>query len=393
MLRSIALGCLPSRFAIAALIAAPTLVACDDADPCKDKSPGTICTTVGTHVAGLGDEGQAPLETDLYLPMDVSIGPDNLPYLVDWNNHRIRVVRDGGVFTIAGTGYLGDALDPITGKSSGPALEVSLNHPTHILFSESGDAIISAWHNSQVLRYVAASKTIERVCGTGKRAFNGDDKPALETDFDLPVAAAWTPDGGLLIADQANQRIRRIDGKGTEATVTTVVGVGTKGYSGDGGPALDAQIQLPTSQSAPPAGRIASDSLGQVYLADTVNNVVRKVDTEEVITTIAGTGHAGNGVAGPGTSCALNTPSDVAIDAEGNVYIADTMNSCIRKVDLSGQISTAAGTCGKRGYKGDGGKADAALLDRPYGIEVASDGTLWIADTHNQVIRVVYPAK
>lgn len=367
------------------------LIGCDDpADACKDKTPGTICTAVGTHIAGLTEDGLPARDTDLYLPQDVTIGPDNLAYVVDWNNHRIRVVdNDDLVHTIAGTGYLGDALDPITGRTSGPALEVSLNHPTHILFATNGDMIISAWHNSQVLRYVAATKTIERVCGTGKRAFNGDDKPALETDFDLPVATAWTPDGALLISDQANQRIRRVDG----AVVTTVVGNGTKGYSGDGGPALDAQIQLPTSQSAPPAGRIVTDSLGQIYLADTVNNVVRKIDTEEVITTIAGTGTPGNGADGLATAAALNTPADVAVDALGNVYIADTMNSCIRKVDTQGQITTAAGQCGKRGYKGDGGKADAALLDRPYGVDVASDGTLWIADTHNQVIRIVYPAK
>jgi len=369
------------------------LAACDDSAPdaCAKKTPGVICTAVGTTLAGLGDDGLDPLDTDLYLPQDVSLAPSGDLYVVDWNNHRLRQVHDGKVTTIVGTGYLGDALDPSTGKFEGPAREINLNHPTHILFATNGDMIISAWHNSQVLRYVAETGMVERVCGTGKRAFNGDDKPAYETDFDLPVAAAWTPDGAILISDQANQRIRRVDGRGASATVTTVVGTGTKGYTGDGGPALEATIQLPTSQSAPPAGRIVTDSLGQIYLADTVNNVIRKVDADETITTIAGTGSPGNGADGVATACALNTPADVAVDAQGNVYIADTMNSCVRKVDTAGQITTAAGQCGKRGFKGNGGPANAALLDRPYGVEVASDGTLYIADTHNQVVRVVYP--
>ena len=383
-----------TRYLVAPLVLGPAFIACDDSsDACADKSPGAICTVVGTHFAGLGDDGLDPLETDLYLPQDVTIGPNGNPYVVDWNNHRIRVVENNAVRTMVGTGYLGDALDPASGKFEGPAREINLNHPTHVLFADNGDMIISAWHNSQVLRYVAETDTVERVCGTGKRAFNGDDKPAWQTDFDLPVATAWTPDGGLLISDQANQRIRRVDGRGEAATVTTVVGTGDKGYSGDGGPALEATIQLPTSQSAPPAGRIVTDNVGQIFLADTVNNVVRKIDTSGVITTLAGIGTPGNGADGLATACALNTPADVAVDSVGNVYIADTMNSCIRKVGVDGQISTAAGQCGKRGYKGDGAAATKALLDRPYGVEVASDGTLWIADTHNQVIRVVYPAR
>lgn len=367
--------------------------ACDEADDaCRDATPGMICTVVGTRASGLGADARPPLETALFLPQDVAFGPDGNPYVVDWCNHRILVVAGDEVRVIAGTGALGDALDPKTGRADAPALEVSLNHPSHILFADNGDAIISAWHNSQVLRYVAATGRIERVCGTGKRAFNGDDKAALETDFDLPVAAAWTPDGALLVSDQANQRIRRVDGRGEAATVTTVVGIGTKGYSGDGGPARDAQIQLPTSQSAPPGGRIVTDARGQIYLADTVNNVIRKVDGDAVIHTIAGTGVAGVGADGPATACALNAPADVAVDAAGNVYIADTMSSCVRKVDAAGQITTVAGRCGERGDAGDGGPAREALLDRPYGVEVARDGALWIADTHNQVIRVVYPA-
>lgn len=368
--------------------------ACDPAesDACADKKAGTICSVVGTRFAGLGDDGLDAHKTDLYLPQDITVHDGKL-YVVDWNNHRVRVVEnDGTVRTVIGTGYLGDALDPATGNFEGKAAEINLNHPTHVLFADNGDMIISAWHNSQVLRFDPEADKVTRVCGTGARNFNGDDKPPKETFLDLPVSTAWTPEGDLLISDQANQRIRKIvDPDSETATMTTVVGVGTKGYSGDGGPAIEAQIQLPTSQSAPPAGRMVTDSAGRIYLADTVNNVIRKVEVDGIITTIAGTGSPGNGADGVATACALNTPADVAVDQAGNVYIADTMNSCVRKVTPDGQITTAAGTCGTRGFKGDGGPVGKSLLDRPYGVDVDTDGRLFIADTHNHNIRVVYP--
>jgi hypothetical protein len=361
------------------------LAACETDDgPACDGLPGTICTFAGVGTSGLSPDGLRATETEFYLPQDMTVGPDGHLYVLDWNNHRVRVIRNGIVDTIIGTGSLGDAPD-------GPALDTSLNHPTHVAFSPAGELILSAWHNSKVLRYSFGTDMIEGICGTGARNFNGDGLDGLETDLDLPVATAFTPDGRMFISDQANQRIRVLE---VDGTVTTAVGTGEPGYSGDGGPAIDAQLHLPVSQSAPPAGRIATAADGTLYIADTLNHVIRKVDTSGIITTIAGTGSLGLGPAeGSATSVALHTPSDVAVDQDGNVYIADTFNSCVRKVSPDGMISTAAGICGKLGYSGDNGPADQAMLDRPYGVEVDVDGTLYVADTHNHAIRIIYPAK
>lgn len=380
-----------TRLPLALLVAMGALLsllasACDepeeDAGRRCEPAPGAICTVVGTGESGLTPDNLPALATELYLPQDLTFGPDGRPYILDWNNHRVRVVDEAGrVQTLIGTGSLGDA-------PNGRAREVSLNHPTHIAFSPDGAIILSAWHNSKVLRYDFDTDSVQAICGTGARSFNGDGLTGVETFLDLPVATAYRPDGTLLISDQANQRIRALSPDGM---VTTVVGNGMQGYSGDGGLATEASLNLPTSQSAPPAGRIATDAEGVLYIADTSNHVVRRVDLDGTITTIAGTGTRGNGAAtGLATETALDTPSDVDIDAHGNVYIADTMNSCIRRVSPDGQISTAAGVCGQPGYAGDGEGAASALLDRPYGIAFSADGDLYIADTHNHVVRVVY---
>lgn len=358
------------------------LAGCGEDEPAGCKAgPGVICTTIGTGISGLSPDGLEALATDLYLPQDITLAPGGEVYILDWNNHRVRVLADGLVSTLIGTGYLGDAPD-------GLAVNSSLNHPTHVTIGPDDNLYISAWHNSKVLRYEPRTETVTSICGTGARSFNGDGLPGLETFLDLPVATAFTPDGSLLIADQANQRIRALRPDGT---VETLVGNGEQGYSGDDGPAIEARLHLPVSQSAPPAGRIATDAEGTLYIADTLNHVIRRVTPDGMITTIAGTGEPGNGGGDDPLAAALDTPSDVDVDAAGNVYVADTMNHCVRKVAPDGALSTAAGVCGTPGYEGDGGPASAALLDRPYGVAVAADGTLWLADTHNHVIRVVHP--
>ncbi len=351
----------------------------DEDETCKP-GPGIICTYAGTGTAGLTPDELVPLDTEFYLPQDMTIGPDGNLYILDWNNHRVRSISDGLVHTLIGTGSLGDAPD-------GLALASSLNHPTHISFSPTGQLILAAWHNSKVVSYDFSTKMVTTVCGTGARSFNGDDLPGLETALDLPVATAWSPAGDMYISDQANQRIRMM----TNGMVTTVAGTGVAGYSGDGGPAIDAQINLPVSQSAAPAGRIATDLDGALYLADTLNHVIRKIDAEGIITTLAGTGTPGSGGDGVAIEQALNNPTDVAVDTDGNVYIADTYNSCIRKVTPDGQMAAAVGICGDPGFEGDGRLATDAKIDRPYGVEVDSDGTIYVADTHNHVLRVVYP--
>jgi sugar lactone lactonase YvrE len=397
--------------------------------PCE--GTGVICTYVGNGEAGLGEDGEPPLEVSLYLPQDLTFGPDGQPYIVDWNNHRIRTIEDGEVKTVIGTGYLGDATD-------GPARDVSLNHPTHVLFDDQGRMLLSAWHNSKVMRYDPATDMLQTLCGTGGRDYAGDGGPANKAILDLPVATAIDGEGRLLIMDQANQRIRRVDqddvidtllgpdknfepvpaGLARVCTTNMMTGLETcklcneaeamdpmcaarkpQGFAGDGGPSTEAVIFQPFSQSAPPAGRMEMGPDGTLYFCDTGNHRVRTLSPDGTVMTVAGSGpevfdrkfiggYAGDG--GPATEALLQNPTDVAVAESGAFYIADTHNSCVRKVDADGVISTVAGRCEERGYEGDGGPAEEALLNRPYGVALDGEGNLYIADTHNHRIRVVY---
>lgn len=370
-------------------LAAP---ACDDDPPVDDDAlkpivpcdpaPGRICTVAGTGDAGLGDEFLDPRQTELYLPQDMTIGADKLLYVVDWNNHRIRRINaDGSMESVVGTGELGDAQD-------GEGAYSNLNHPTHMSVAPNGKFIIAAWHNSKLMEFDPATTALVTICGNGMRSFGGDGGPASEALLDLPTSTAFDAAGNMYITDQANQRVRMVD---TDGIINTVVGTGMPGWSGDGGDATLAQIKLPGGQAAPPAGRIAVDKDGNLYIADSANNRIRKVDTTGVITTIAGTGDPTfGGDGGPATAASLSRPSDVDVDRAGNLYIADTDNSCVRKIDAAGTITTVAGKCGQPGYDGDGVAADESLLDRPYGVLIAESGDLYIADTHNHRIRVVY---
>jgi streptogramin lyase len=348
-----------------------------------EPAPGVMCTVVGTGIKGHNGDANHPLDTDLDLPVNSTVGPDGDLYFLDWNNHAVRVVRNGVVETIAGViGQIGDAPE-------GPALEARLNHPTHLTFDNDGTLIISAWHNSMVMRYDPSTGMLERMCGTGARSFNGDGLHARDTHLDLPVATVIMPDGSHVISDTANQRLRRV---GLDGIVETFAGTGEAGYSGDGGPATEADLNLPISQRAPPAGGIAVDAEGTIFLADSLNHLIRKIDADGVITTIGGTGQQGVGAAsGDALDLALNYPADVAVDEQGNVYVADTQNSCIRVIRPDGSSETFAGICGERGDLGDGLPATESLLNRPYGVNVGPDGVVYIADTQNFLIRAVYP--
>lgn len=349
-----------------------------------DGCPAPLISTIaGTGVAGLNEDGLPPLATHLYLPQDVTLGPDGLLYLVDWNNHRIRRIRNGVVETFAGTGYLGDAGgdDPKT---------IDFNHPTNICFDLNGDMIVAAWHNSLIkkieMRPDGTAGPATTIAGTGARAFGGDGGPGPEARLDLPSAVVVDTQNNIIIADQANYRLRILEPNGI---IDTLCGTGTPGFAGDGGPADQAQINGPRGQSAPPASRIAIDGRNRIYIADTGNHRIRLIDELGVISTIAGTGVAGySGDGGPALAAQFNTPSDVAIAPNGTLYVADTNNHAIRVIRPDGMIETYAGT-GTRGFSGDGGPAAAAQLDRPYGVELAANGNLYIADTHNQRIREV----
>lgn len=349
--------------------------------------PGVICTVAGTGIAGDGADDQAALQTRLYLPQDVSIGPDGRLYIVDWNNHRIRVRQeDGTLHIVAGIGELGPMSDdPSTGR---------LNHPTQVTFDAAGHLVIAAWHNSRIKTMDPVTGDLIDVCGTGARGFAGDGGPAAMAVLNLPVAVVFDTAGNMYISDQANDRIRKVDA--VTQTISTYAGVGpcldatACPALGDGGPATGAFISLPQGQSALPAGRIDIDGSGNLYIADTLNNRVRRIDAAGTITTVAGNGTLGaTGDGGPATDATLNGLADVAVGADG-IYIADTENDCVRVIRGDGTIATVAGICGSEGFAGDGGLATAASLNRPGGIALDTAGNLYIADTHNQRVRVVY---
>ncbi len=235
--------------------------------------------------------------------------------------------------------------------------------------------------SAQYLIGSSPTSLIYAVAGNGSFGYSGDGGPALLADLNAPSASLLDSTGNLYILDSGNNVVRKV--AASTGVISTIVGNGTSGYSGDGGPAISAQLSYPAG--------MALDGQGNLYIADSGNNVVREVAAATgVITTVAGNGTGGyTGDNGPATSAELNYPASVALDRFGNLYIADAYNQVIRKVTASsGTISTAAGN-GQWGYSGDGGAATAAELRDPYGVALDSVGNLYIADSGNQVIRQV----
>lgn len=214
--------------------------------------------------------------------------------------------------------------------------------------------------------------------GNGTAGFGGDGSPASQALLNSPGGIACDSKGNVYIADGVNNCLRKID---VDGNIHTLAGNGSSGYSGDGGNASSALLN-----NGPGVG---ADSLGNIYIADTYNHRIRRVDALGVISTVAGNGTAGDsGDGGPATSASLNSPGGVACDNSGNIYIADSMNNCIRRVDPSGKINTVAGD-GTAGYAGDGGPATLARMNTGSGVAVDSSGNIYIADTYNQCIRKV----
>ncbi len=244
----------------------------------------------------------------------------------------------------------------------------------------------SAPVSAQYLIGSSPTSLIYAVAGNGSYGYSGGGGPALLADLNSPSASVLDSAGNLYILDSGNNVVRKVTA--STGVITTIVGNGTSGYSGDNGPATSAQLNYPTG--------FALDGQGNLYIADSNNNVVRKVAAASgVITTVAGNGTAGfSGDGGPATSAALYYPSDVALDSAGNLYIADTYNEVIRKVTVgSGAIETVAGSQGGfGGGDGDGGPATSAVLRNPRGVVLDAAGDLYIADSGNQVIREVNAA-
>lgn len=239
--------------------------------------------------------------------------------------------------------------------------------------SEEGSRFYASQTNRQVVKLAA---------GLSSSGYSGDGGSALEAEFTSPYNIAFDHEGNYYIADTWNHRVRKVD---TEGTITTIAGNGnTAGLSGDGGLAVNARLANP--------GGIAIDYQGNIYITEIAYNVIRKIDADGVISTFAGTASVNgsfSGDNGPATLAHLNRPTDLALDLDGNLYLSDSHNHVIRKIDRAGIITTIVGTGGTSGDSGDGGSAVDALLDVPGGIDLDDQGNLYIADTNNHKIRKV----
>ena len=344
----------------------------------KVDSSGVITTIAGTGDRRFGGDGRAAVQAQLSSPYGVAVeGAGNL-YITDLGNHRVRKVDSSGVITtIAGTGERGFSGD------GGPAIQAQLWSPTGVVLDGTGNLFIADRANHRI-RKVDFSGVITTVAGTGERGFSGDGGPAVQAQLTSPSGVAVDGASNLYIADRGNYRIRKVDSSGT---ITTFAGTGDRRFGGDGGLAVEASLWSPYD--------VATDGAGNLYIAATSHNRIRKVNSSGVISTVAGSGRRGyGGDGGPATAAPLSSPYSVAVDSGGNLYIADNLNHRIRKVDSSGTITTVAGTGSfglgsLGGVGGDGSPAGDAQLRFPTDVAVDSAGNLYIADRGNHRIRVL----
>jgi len=258
----------------------------------------------------------------------------------------------GQTVTTTAGGYVGDG---------GPATSAAIIFPHGLARDSSGNIYVSDVYGQRIRKITRAGK-ISTYAGTGISGYNGDGMVASKTQISYPSGLTFDPAGNLVFADGGNSRVRKIDR--TTTLVSTIAGDGTFGYTGDGGPATSAELGQPWE--------LLYDSSKNLYISDVGDNVVRIVNSGGTINTFAGDGVAGfSGDGGPAIKAELNIPSGLAIDAGKNVYIADRLNHRVRKVDTTGTITTFAGD-GNTGYSGDGGPATSAAIGNPRGLKVKS---------------------
>jgi len=346
-------------------------------------SPYNINTIAGTGSKGDSGDGGPATEAKIGFPRGVYVDSSGNIYIADTYNHRIRKVDAASPYninTIAGTGSKGDLGD------GGPATEAELYNPYGVFLDTSGNIFIADQKNNRIRKVDASTGIITTVAGNGTGGYSGDDGQATEANIESPKGLCVDVSGNILIADTDNHCIRKVDA--STGIITTIAGTPDSwGYSGDNGPATEAQLG-----GAEGVAAYVPPSTKKYYLiADTDNHCIRKVDASTgIITTVAGNGSADySGDGEPATSANLDTPKGVAVDALGNIYIADTNNHRIRKVDASTQFITTVAGNGTDDYNGDDIEATSAMLDTPKGVAVDALGNIYIADTNNHRIRKV----
>ena len=328
----------------------------------------TISTIAGTGAVGT-DGGK------MDQPFGLGIGPDGALYFTEVGNHRISRLdmKTKKLTVVAGTGQKGNAGD------GGKATAALLDEPYEIAFNRAGDLFFCDRLAHVVRKIDRRTQLISTVSGTGKEGYSGDGGLAAAAQFKQPHSIVFAPDGSLLICDILNFRIRKVDLK--SGKVETWAGTGVTGKAGVEAPMAGTPLAGPRA--------IAVDKKGNYYLALREGNAIYKMDVKAGrMTLFAGTGQKGfTGDGGPATSATLSGPKGVALAPDGSLYIADTENHAIRKVDTKGVITTLAGT----GERGDGPDGDPkkARLARPHGVFVDTKGVVFIGDSENHRIRRV----
>jgi DNA-binding beta-propeller fold protein YncE len=377
--------------------------ACSEDDSQCDV-PGNACMWAGIGERGFNIENPSAkrLDSKLYFPEDVTFGPDGRGYIVDWNNHRIRRVEaNDSLRVVVGTDYEGDGPPemedrlPVCNPSGAPGTTVAMNHMTDVEFGPDGKMYIAAWHNNKVRVWDPETGIVTALGGNGY-GYTGDGSPVCQALFNQPKALAIAPDGTIYTIDQRNVRIRVIQPNG--GLITTMAGTGKVGDAGDGGLATAAQFGFEIGTTPRPAGGLVLDGR-LLYVADSLNNRIRRINLDTGIVDCIAGGSAQAGYSGDGGSALeakFNFPSDIELGPDGKLYVADRGNHAVRAIDLaSGTVDTVIGdgtmcdTSRANASCGDRGPAREIRLNEPYGIGIDAAGALYVADTHNNRILKV----
>jgi sugar lactone lactonase YvrE len=348
---------------------------------------GTIYRFAGTGIPGYTGDGEKAEMAQLNGPAGLAIDKGNNVYVAEIHNNTIRKIdsKTGIISTVAGCGLKGFEGD------GGLAVYAKLNGPEGVFLDTLGNIYIADTYNQRIRRVDVRTGIIETIAGTGERGYNGDNIRACESYLNCPAGVVVDSKGNVYFNDYKNDRIRKINLAGI---ISTFAGTGIPGYSGDGGPANKAQIN--------DVYGLGIDTKDNVYIMDSLNFAVRKVDADsEIISTVIGQGEPGpivefenicnSFIGGPlhkkGT-IGMEAPHAVEVDSNGNIFIGDTGSFRIRMVDLERNLVYTVAGNGNKGNSGENGRALNACLG-VHGLRIDSENNLFFVDFHNHVIRVV----